>query len=128
MTEDIVAEGRNAWQRLREAGRRSWDDWMAVARALVQGRAETMQEAKANRPFGSKYNTAMGAWLRENGFAEIDNQQRYRALVSRKPVGNRDMASHVAGGEARAPQPSQRNLGALPAFRGHAGRAEASAG
>jgi hypothetical protein len=30
VTEDVVAEGRAAWSRIRESGRRSWDDWMAV--------------------------------------------------------------------------------------------------
>jgi hypothetical protein len=81
MNEDIVAEGRAAWSRIRESGRRSWDDWMAVARALAQGRSEALQAAKANRPFGSRYNAAMGAWLRDCGLDGIEGQLRYRALL-----------------------------------------------
>jgi hypothetical protein len=81
MVDDTVLAGVEAWRRIRESGRRSWGDWLAVARALAKGRAEAMQAAKANRPFGKRYNAAMGAWLADNGLDGIDNQQRYRALL-----------------------------------------------
>jgi hypothetical protein len=81
MTDESVSEGRAAWARIREAGRRSWGDWMAVARALAHGRAEAMQAAKSNIPMGTRYNRLFGEWLRKCGFDEIDGQQRYSALI-----------------------------------------------
>jgi hypothetical protein len=77
---DDIERGRAAWLRLRDAGRRSWEEWKLVARALAIGRCEAMQAAGSNRPLGSKYNAAMGQFLRRHGF-DIDNQQRYRALL-----------------------------------------------
>jgi hypothetical protein len=40
-----------------------------------------MGAANANRPLGTRYNHAMGKWLRENGLDGITNQERYRALL-----------------------------------------------
>jgi len=75
-----VEAGRDAWNRLKSRERTSWADWLAVARALAIGRAEAMKQAKANRPLGSKYNRLFGAWLRDNGLADVTAQERYRAL------------------------------------------------
>jgi hypothetical protein len=77
---DDIEAGKAAWVRLRDHGRRSWSEWLLVARALDIGRREAMTTAKANRPFGTKYNAAMGEFLRRHGFDEINNQERYRAL------------------------------------------------
>src|SRR5258707_12370380 len=78
---DAVIAGRDAWQRLCRRDRASWNDWLAVGHALLIGRAACMQIAKANKPVGSRYNAAMGNWLRENGLDGITNQERYRALL-----------------------------------------------
>jgi hypothetical protein len=78
---DAVAEGRSAWQRLCERERKSWSDWLLVGHASIAGRAEAMQQVKANRPLGSKYNRLFGEWLRENGFDSISNQARYRLVL-----------------------------------------------
>jgi hypothetical protein len=79
--DDTVSTGRAAWQRLRDRERATWADWLAVGRALIIGRAAAMQEAKANRPLGSKYNRLFGAWLRSNGFDTISTQERYRIVL-----------------------------------------------
>ena len=47
---DMIAAGRAAWERLRQEGRRSWDDWVLVAKALAAGRSKAMQKAKCNKP------------------------------------------------------------------------------
>jgi hypothetical protein len=39
-----------------------------------------MRETGSNRPYGGKYNQAMGAWLKANGFSEISTQERYSAI------------------------------------------------
>jgi hypothetical protein len=80
-TADPIEAGRAAWQRLRQEGRRSWDDWMLVAKALAAGRSKAMLQAKANRPVGTTYVRIFGAWLREHDLADMDNQARYRALI-----------------------------------------------
>jgi hypothetical protein len=78
---DMIAAGRAAWERLRQEGRRSWDDWVLVAKALAAGRSKAMQKAKCNKPVGTTYVRIFGAWLREHDLADMDNQARYRALV-----------------------------------------------
>ena len=78
---DDVEAGRAAWARLRGRQRKNWADWLAVGAALVVGRASAMKLAQTNKPFGSKYNSAMGQWLRTHGFDEISTQERYRAIL-----------------------------------------------
>ena len=78
---DQVAAGRAAWHRLRERERTTWQDWTAVANALVIGRSAALKAAGTNRAVGSRYNTAMGSWLRKHGLDGITNQERYRALL-----------------------------------------------
>jgi hypothetical protein len=75
-----IAAGRDAWERLRNC-RAGFDDWVAVGRALVVGRAECMALAMANAPQGSRYNKMMGQWLDSNGLAGISPQERYRAVL-----------------------------------------------
>jgi hypothetical protein len=40
-----------------------------------------VKAADTNRCFGSRYNAAMGAWLKEHGLDGVNNQERYRALL-----------------------------------------------
>jgi hypothetical protein len=77
----IVIDAQQAWTRLQNHERRSWDDWIAVSRALELGRAAALRAAQTNEPVGTKYNRAMGAWLLEHGLGGINAQTRYRALL-----------------------------------------------
>jgi hypothetical protein len=52
-----------------------------VGRALAIGRSFALQSSGTNRPVGSRYNAAMGSWLRENDLDGISAQERYRALL-----------------------------------------------
>jgi hypothetical protein len=78
---DTVAEGRLAWQRIREHGRRNFDDWICVARALAIGRTAALKAAKTNKCVGSRYNREMGIWLTDRGLDGVVAQERYRALL-----------------------------------------------
>jgi hypothetical protein len=78
---DAVAEGRDAWARIREQGRKSFDDWLTVARALAIGRSAALQAAGTNRPVGTTFNRAASEWLRQAGLDGINPQERYRALL-----------------------------------------------
>jgi hypothetical protein len=78
--DDAVVVGREAWARIKENSRRSWDDWLKVGKAVALGRAESMQKARCNRPIGTSYVRVFGAWLRDNGFSETTNQERYAIL------------------------------------------------
>jgi hypothetical protein len=77
---EIIDAGSAAWARLRDRERKTWEDWIAVARALAIGRAAAFKVAETNRAVGTRYNKAMGDWLRRNHLAEITGQDRYRAL------------------------------------------------
>jgi hypothetical protein len=79
-TADQIAEGREAWARIRESGKRDFNDWILVAHALQIGRAASLAAARTNRAVGTTYNRAMSAWLREAGLGDVNNQERYRAL------------------------------------------------
>jgi hypothetical protein len=76
-----IAAGHDAWQRLRERERATWADWPIVGRALIIGRTEALKIAGTNSPVGSRYNAAMGQWLRNNGLDGITPQERYRAIL-----------------------------------------------
>jgi len=78
---DQVVAGCEAWQRLHEHGRRCWANWLHFSRALAIGRPAALKAAESNAPVGSKYNAAMGSWLRENGLDGITQQARYRLLL-----------------------------------------------
>ena len=42
---DPIAEGRNAWERLKSRERKSWNNWVAVARAIEIGKAASLKAA-----------------------------------------------------------------------------------
>ena len=44
MASEIVRQGQAAWRRLKR-GNKTWDDWKAVGRALLEGRAIAMHNA-----------------------------------------------------------------------------------
>ena len=46
---DIVEQGRSAWERLRSRQRATWDEWLAVGRAVIIGRTEALKSANTNR-------------------------------------------------------------------------------
>jgi hypothetical protein len=79
-SDSAIEAGRLAWQRIRENGRRSFDDWLAVARALAIGRSVALQEANTDKPYGSRFTDAMGRWLRQHGLDGIRKSERSRAL------------------------------------------------
>ena len=79
--DDAVAIGIAAWARLRDHERATWADWLDVARALAIGRTAALKIADTNRPLGTRYNMAMGVWLRENGLDGVVAQERYRLLL-----------------------------------------------
>jgi hypothetical protein len=87
MTADAISEGKAAWDRLKSRERATWSDWIKVGQALLIGRAAAMKAANTNRAVGTRYNKAMGQWLRDHGLDGINNQERYRAILC---VENRD--------------------------------------
>jgi hypothetical protein len=78
---DAVADGVAAWSRIRDHGRKHFEDWITVDRALAIGRTEALKIARTNKAVGPRYNAAMGAWLKQHGLAEITAQERYRLLL-----------------------------------------------
>jgi hypothetical protein len=76
---DHVAAGKAAWARLRN-DHATFDDWIAVGRALVIGRTAALKEAGTNAAVGSRYNIAMGRWLVDHQLDAVSAQERYAIL------------------------------------------------
>jgi hypothetical protein len=74
----VVRLGQEAWGRLQAD--RTWEDWLAIGKAIQIGRHHAMVAAKQNRPAGSRYENLFGDWLRENGFDTLDKAARKRLL------------------------------------------------
>jgi hypothetical protein len=81
VTTAAIEAGQAAWKRLQERPKATWQDWLVVGQALVVGRAEVMQEASTNRPFGLRYSRLMKKWLTQNGLNDINDQERYRVIL-----------------------------------------------
>jgi hypothetical protein len=76
---DPIARGVQAWERLKEAGRTSWDDWKIVGAALMLGHTYAMQAAN-NKTCGKRYTEKMHFFLLETGFDAIDKSDRGKLL------------------------------------------------
>ena len=74
--ERTICKGREAWERIQNKQR--WEDWLAVGKANVVGRAEAMQEARVNTPKGRRYNNAFTPWQYKHGFENLDKGDRCR--------------------------------------------------
>jgi hypothetical protein len=72
----VVDRGRQAWRSLKND--ETWEKWVAIGRAIEIGRAETMRLLHTNQPKGGQWGRVFGAWLDEQGFAEIDKGVRSR--------------------------------------------------
>jgi hypothetical protein len=76
----IISEGREAWERIKERTKATFEDWMRIGRALIVGRTECMAKAKVNSPFGPAYQKHMRAWLDSNGLGDLDTHERTNAV------------------------------------------------
>jgi hypothetical protein len=105
---DAVTAGREAWARLRDHERASWDMWLCVGRALVQGRIDCMKIAGVNEPKGGKYNYAAEVWLAQNGFSDMWPGERHRIvkIVENLPAVERWLASLPPERKRRINHPS----------------------
>ena len=77
---DMISSGREAWSRLRARGEKSFDDWVAVGKALALGRAQCLKLAETSKPFGKRYTAATAQWLATNGLGDLHQQERWWAL------------------------------------------------
>ena len=60
---------RAAWMRLR--AHQCWSDWRLVIKHLAEGSAVAMRLAGKNERKGRRYNEEYGAWLKDEGFADV---------------------------------------------------------
>ncbi len=73
---EVVERGKAAWARLKKD--QTWEDWLQVGETLAIGRKQAMRTAGASKPAGKGYTKVFSAWLKENGFDEIDGAVRSR--------------------------------------------------
>jgi len=79
MTDEIVAAGQAAWQRVKQA-RPQYDDWILIGRCLSIARAAALKAAGTNKPYGARYMRAMADWLSSHGLDDIEVQERRGAI------------------------------------------------
>lgn len=84
---DTIAQGRAAWQRLKDRDRTTFEDWVCVGRALVEARRQCMVRAKVNSPFGMSYQKHMRKFLDTNDMADLDSHERYGAILVVEHLG-----------------------------------------
>jgi hypothetical protein len=98
--ESILQLGRAALPHLQ---RNHWSNWVAVIKALAVLRTQALNEAKTNRPQGTRYRAAIARRLRIYGFDALDKSDRCRLLKC---------ADHLEDLEAwRSKQPVERQAG-----------------
>jgi hypothetical protein len=78
---DAIAEGRAAWTRIRESGKTTFSDWMAIGGALLVLRAQAMRESKSNSCYGPRYQASINRLLDSNGLQDIDSHERRGAII-----------------------------------------------
>ncbi|WP_354220368.1 hypothetical protein [Bradyrhizobium sp. F1.4.3] len=80
MSDATIIEAQAAWQRIKDRDKPTFDDWLAIGRALIAGRQECIAKAGVNTPYGPAYQKLMRVWLDENGLADVDSQERRGAI------------------------------------------------
>jgi hypothetical protein len=97
---DCVQLGREALERLRDREGKNWDDWTAVGLALEVGRKRAEYESGKSR--GSRYSKAMGRWIDEHGFRDMDESDRAKLLkVIEKRAEIEDWRAGLSDAERR---------------------------
>jgi N6-adenosine-specific RNA methylase IME4 len=76
MNERVAKAGAAAWCRLKK--NRTWQDWVAVGRAVVVIRGSAMKAAKTDRPFGPVYNHHFARLLKRYKMDDMDTGDRAR--------------------------------------------------
>jgi hypothetical protein len=74
-----VVLGVEAWKRLKENGRKCWNDWKLIGAALLVGSEEAVAKT-GSQPGKKKYNEYFGNWCQTRGFGEIDKDDRSKLL------------------------------------------------
>jgi len=75
-SQTIVSRGREAWKSLRAD--ETFEKWIAIGRAIEAGKSAIMRFLNTNQSKGRAWSEAMGQWLRENEFDQIDKGVRSR--------------------------------------------------
>jgi hypothetical protein len=117
---DTIAAARDAWARIERSSATTFDDWIAVAKALAVGRAHAMAMAKTNKPYGRRFVGVISGWLREHGLDRVSGQERYRALWVH------DRLAEIQAWRATLPEEKRRRLNHPSATWAHFRRATAS--
>ena len=68
MSDQAIAEGRAAWERLKGNAKTTSSDWLLIGDCLRILRAQTMAEAKSNSPFGSQVAITINRLLHRTAF------------------------------------------------------------
>jgi hypothetical protein len=103
---DIVRAGEQAMECL--AGKRTWASWVAIMAALDAGRTTAMQEARANKPNGTRYHAAIAKWLRLHPM--FDNTRMHKTDRSRLLKCFDNLAAIESWREAQIQKKPQRAL------------------
>ena len=71
---EVIENGLNAWNRIKNNGKKLREDWLTLASALDVGRQENTTEK------GTLNKKGFGQWCESQGFGELSRQDRGSAL------------------------------------------------
>ncbi len=78
--DECIVAGRQASERLKNSGKRLWEDWLLVGKAVERVQGHAMLAAQTNRPEGKRFCQQHADLLRRAGLDWIDKATRSRLL------------------------------------------------
>src|SRR5215469_10208983 len=69
---EVSVRAREAWYRLKESGRQTWEDWKQIGVANHETSREIMRTLHRNEPTGKGYQAAISAWRAKYELTDID--------------------------------------------------------
>jgi hypothetical protein len=99
----VIRAGRDAWEAINRSA--SFESYLAIGKALAEGRRHALKVSGANAPWGRNYSREFGEWMNRHGFATMPKSTRSVAIELHENAGHHLVAQHVAGAPAQAARP-----------------------
>ena len=74
----VIRAGRDAWEAINRSA--SFELYLAIGKALAEGRRHALKVSGANAPWGRNYSREFGEWMNCHGFATMPKLTRSVAI------------------------------------------------